>query len=145
MPISYNEPITFGSAGSATRLNCTGIDFSEDGTESWTSAPVAEMDIQLPFARQEVALELEASPFLVRDIVLAQRVFIFLGGMFVGFCTLRGHAQRAFSVNRNVVSGRAARLSLVLPDAVSPEQLGLSEDQRELGIRLASITFRTIS
>jgi hypothetical protein len=144
MPISYNEPITFGIAGSAAGLNCAGIDFSEDGIESWTSAPVAELDIQLPFARQDVALELEASPFLVPEVVLVQRVFIFLGGMFVGYSTLRGHAQRAFSVNRNVVSGRATRLSLVLPDAVSPEQLGLSEDRRELGVHLTSITFRTI-
>jgi hypothetical protein len=145
MPLTYDEPITFGSGGSAARLNCTGIDFAEAASESWTSAPVAELDIQLPFARHDVALELEASPFLVPDVVPAQRLFIFLGGMFLGFCTLRGHARRAFSVNRNTVSGRDTRLSLVLPDAISPQRLRMSEDQRELGICLTSIVFRTIS
>jgi hypothetical protein len=144
MTISYNEPITFGQHGSAAGLNCTGIDFTEDGSESWTCAPVAEMDIQLPFARQDVALEMEASPFLVPDVIFTQKVFIFLGGMFIGFCNLRGHAILSFPVNRSVVSGRATRLSLVLPDAISPGELNLSEDQRELGIYLTSLLFKTI-
>jgi len=144
MTVSYNEPITFGRSGGAVTLNCTGIDFSEDGTRSWTCAPVAEMDIQLPFARQDVAIQLEASPFLEAGAVSAQKVFIFLGGMFVGYYVLKGHLIQSFPVNRNVVSGRATRLSLVLPNAVSPHELNLSEDMRELGIYLTSITFKTI-
>src|SRR5262249_27710052 len=54
MTINYNDPITFGSTGNAAGLNCTGIDFSDDGGRSWTCLPVAELDIQLPFARQDV-------------------------------------------------------------------------------------------
>lgn len=142
MPINYNEPITFGRGGSAMTMNCEGIDFSDNG-ESWTSAPVAEMDIQLPFARQDVVVELTASPFLVPDVIPAQNVFIFLGGLFVGFYILKGHMTRSFPVNRSVVSGRATRLSLVIPTAVSPHALRMSEDLRELGIYLTSITFKT--
>ena len=144
MPLGYNEPITFGNRGSATTLNCSGIDFTEDRGESWTMAPVAEIDIQLPFARQDVILQIEASPFIVPDLLPSQKVFIFLGGLFVGYATLIGHAVRSFPVNRGAVSGRAARLTLVLPSATSPESLNLSEDQRELGILLSSIGFRTV-
>jgi hypothetical protein len=144
MTVSYNEPITFGRGGSAVALNCTGIDFSEDGDCSWTCAPVAEMDIQLPFARQDVAMQLQASPFLASGRLSAQKVFIFLGGMFVGYYVLKGHLIQSFPVNRNVVSGRATRLSLVIPDATSPNELNLSEDMRQLGIYLTSIIFRTI-
>jgi hypothetical protein len=32
---------------------------------------------------------------------------------------------------------------LVIPTAASPQQLGLSEDLRELGIYLTSLTFKT--
>jgi hypothetical protein len=142
MTINYNEPITFGRQGSAVNLNCEGVDFS-DATQSWTFAPTAEMDVQLPFARQDVTVQLEASPFLVPDIISAQNVFIFLGGLFVGFYTLRGHAIRSFPVNRSVVSGRATRLSLVIPTATSPKALQMSEDLRQLGIYLTSITFKT--
>ena len=143
MSVNYNEPITFGRTGGAFGLNCTGVDFSEDAY-SWTCASVAELDVQLPFARQDVVLQVEASPYLVPDLVFVQKVFLFLGGMFVGFCTFKGHGVRSFPVNRAVVSGRATRLSMVLPDATSPCDLQLSEDQRELGIYLTSITFRTV-
>ena len=71
MAISYNVPITFGRNGTAKGLNCTGIDFSEEGTRSWTNAPFAELDIQLPPARQDVQIQIEASPFLHQDIIVA--------------------------------------------------------------------------
>ena len=143
MVITYNEPVTFGRYGTARNLNCTGIDFLEDGSQSWTSAPVAELDIQLPFARQDVIFELDATPFIIPDIVSAQKVFIFVGGMFVGYCALKSHDVRTFPVNRNVISGRAARLSLVIPTATSPSSLRIGEDMRELGICLNSIAFKT--
>jgi hypothetical protein len=144
MAINYNEPITFGSTGNAVGLNCNGIDFSEDSGRSWTRAPVAEMDIQLPFARQDVEIEVNASPFLVPELLAAQNVFVFLGGLFIGFLTLTAHTIRSFPVNRGVVSGRSTRLSLVIPTATSPQQLKMSEDLRQLGIYLTSITFKTV-
>ena len=143
MAISYNVPITFGRNGTAKTLNCLGIDFSEDGIQSWTDAPVAELEVQLPPARQEVQFQIEASPFLVPDIVTSQQVFIFLGGMFVGFCRLVGYGVHSFPVNRSIISGRPNRLSLVLPNATSPSSLHESEDMRELGIYLHAIVFKT--
>lgn len=143
MTVNYNEPITFGASGSARDLNCIGIDFSDAGGRSWTVASVAELDVQLPFARQDVLIQLEASPFLVPDQLVVQNVFIFLGGLFVGYYNSRGHAVLSFPVNRSIVSGRTTRLALVIPTATSPKALNLSEDLRELGIYLTSITFRT--
>lgn len=144
MPIGYNEPITFGRFGNAVGMNPTGIDFSEDGPHSWTTMPVVELDIQLPFARQDVVLQLEASPYVIPDVLPVQKLFIFLGGLFIGYTSMTGHAVRSFPVNRAAVSGRAARLTLVLPEATSPETLRISEDMRELGVYLSSIVFRTV-
>ncbi len=143
MALRYNEPITFGRLGGAVELNCAGIDFSEDGTQSWTSAPVAEMDIQLPFARQEVLLEIEVSPFTVPDVISVQKVFIYLGGGFVGYFALTGHSILSFPIIRNIMTGRMVRLALVISTAASPKSLGLSEDLRELGIYLTCLTFKT--
>lgn len=142
MSVHYNESITFGRTGTAKKLNCSGIDFGEDTGRSWTCTPVAELDCALSFPRQDVSFEIEASPFIVPGHISVQQLFIFLGGAFVGFCALTGHAVREFLVNRNVISGRGTRLSLVIPTAVSPSALGLSEDLRELGIYLSSITFK---
>jgi hypothetical protein len=143
MVITYNRPVTFGRNGTARSLNCTGIDFLEDGNQSWTSAPVAELDVQLPFAQQDVVLELDATPYVIPEIISAQKVFIFVGGMFVGYCALADHDVRTFPIDRNVISGRAARLSFVIPTATSPKSLRMGEDIRELGICLMSIAFKT--
>lgn len=143
MAISYNVPITFGRSGTAKTLNCTGIDFSEDGAQSWTSAPLAELEIQLPPARQEVQVQIEATPFLVPNLVASQHVFIFLGGMFIGFYKLATHGVQVFPINRNIISGRPNRMSLVLPNATAPSSALDSEDMRELGIYLHSIVFKT--
>ncbi|MGA3402919.1 MAG: hypothetical protein ABSC95_27220 [Acetobacteraceae bacterium] len=142
MAISYNEPITFGRSGIAKTLNCSGIDFSEDGFESWTSAPVAEMDIPLAIARQEVLFQIDVAPFIIPDSLDAQNVFIFLGGFFIGFCMLTEPAVREFPIARNLISGRSMRLSLVIPTAKSPQSLRISDDLRELGLHLHSMVFR---
>jgi hypothetical protein len=99
----------------------------------------------LSFPRTDVLLEIEAAPFIVRDLISIQHMFLFLGGSFIGFCALTGDAVRQFPVNRNAISGgpaRSTRLSLVIPTAVSPSSLGLSDDVRELGFHLSSITFK---
>ena len=142
MSIHYNEAITFGRTGTARKLNCSGIDFDEDTGRSWTHAPVAELDCSLSFPRQDVLLEIEASPYLVPNRISVQKMFIYLGGSFIGYCALTGHSVREFLVNRNTVANRFTRLSLVIPTAVSPLSLGLSEDVRELGICLSSILFK---
>jgi hypothetical protein len=143
MAISYNVPITFGRHGTAKTLNCTGIDFSEDGAQSWTNAPLAELEVQLPPARQEVLIQIEAAPFIIPNLVECQDVFIYLGGMFVGFFKLFGHASREFPINRNIISGRPNRMAMVLPNATAPSSALASEDMRELGIYLNTIVFKT--
>ena len=143
MPIGFNEPVTFGSLGTAAHLNGIGIDFSDHGRDSWTTAPVAEMDIDLPFARQDVILELEVTPYIVETLLPAQKLFIYLGGLFIGYAKLTGHAVRGFPVSRAAISGRLTRLSLVIPTASSPRSLNLSTDERELGLCLTSMVFRT--
>ncbi len=142
MAISYYEPITFGRSGIAKTLNCSGIDFSEDGFESWTSAPVAEMDIALAIARQEVLFQMDVAPFIIPDSIAAQSVFIFLGGFFIGYCMLAEPAVREFPIARNLISGRPMRLSLVIPTAKSPHSLRISDDLRQLGLHLHSMVFR---
>jgi hypothetical protein len=144
MASSYNILITFGANGTAQGLNCTGIDFSDGGDQSWTSAPVAELDVLLPPARQDIVVQIEASPFLIPDVVFAQQVFIFIGGLFVGFYVLRGHQVREFPLTRGIVSGRQSRMTLTLPNAMSPSAASLSADLRELGICLRAIAFNTI-
>jgi hypothetical protein len=140
MPIGYNEPVTFRN-GTARALNCVGIDFSEDGLQSWTVAPVVELDIQLPFGRQTISLRLEGNPFTLAGAVPVQKVFVFIDGSFIGYANFAGHSVKTFPIGRSVMSGRLMRLTLVIPTATSPADVYASEDMRELGLHLTSVIF----
>jgi hypothetical protein len=140
-PLRYNEPITFGRLGSAKDLSGSGIEFDEDGHGSWTTAPVAELEFSLGFAKQDLLLQLEANPFVIPEQIPQQKIFVFLNGLFVGYCAIRSRAVKQFNVNRGIISSRNTRLALVIPTAVSPQSLGLSEDIRELGLYITFIKF----
>ena len=73
----------------------------------------------------------------------AVTAFIFMGGLFVGFFSLKGHAIRSFPITQGGISGRNMQLSIVIPTAVSPASLLISEDERELGLHLSSLLFRS--
>jgi hypothetical protein len=142
MPAAYNAPITFGRNGNAKVMNCIGIDFSEARPYSWTSAPVAELDVQLPPARTDVVMEIQASPYTVPGLVTEQTVFLFLSGLSVGFFRLSDFVIKSFALPRSHLTGRPFRISFVMPNAVSPHACGLGDDMRELGICLNAIMFK---
>jgi hypothetical protein len=144
MTFSYNAPITFGRNGTAREFNPIGIDFTENTPQSWTIAPTAELEIAFPFSRADITMELVAEPFLVPGAIVMQQLFLFVGGSFTGFVNLHGHATRSFALGRNAISGRTMKISLVIPTAVSPASLGLSNDERQLGLALSSLTFRSV-
>lgn len=103
---------------------------------------MAELEIAFPFSRTDLMMEVVAAPFLVPGAVLAQQVFVSVGGLFTCFVNLRGHATQSYALNRNAISGRTMKMSLVIPTAVAPATLGLSDDGRQLGLAMTSLTFR---
>ena len=139
--LQYNQPITFGPGGAAQELNPVGISFDDNGPFSWTIAQVAELDVQLPIPRDSVALELTATPFTHEDRIKSQQVFIYLNGLFQGFCTLSQNETKSFPILRSAFSPRVSRLTFVLPTAASPKRMGIGEDMRELGMALTSLIF----
>lgn len=143
MPVNYNEPLTFGRNGTVQSLETTGLDFSENDSQSWTIAPVVNIELPLAYQRGGIVMDIEATPFIFPDKVPLQNAFIFMGGLFVGFFSLKGHAIRSFPIAQGGISGRNARLSIVIPTAVSPASLLISEDERELGLHLSSLFFRS--
>ena len=141
MAIGYNTPISFGREGSAASLNCLNIDCSDSGDYSWTTGPLAEIDIRLPPAREDVVLAIDTGAY-VREGNPPQQVSVYLGGAFVGFWRVTAYGTLTAHIPRQLLTGRMTRLALVIPNAVSPFALGLGEDRRELGLHLHSITFR---
>ena len=143
MPIHYNQIISFGRQGTARALKCRGIDFEEANSHSWTIAPMAELEVDLPFARHEVFIQIQATPFTVENKIDYQQVFMFVGGLFTGFFYLQDFDTKTFPIARSALSGKETRVTFVIPTAVSPRRLGLDHDERELGIYISSMLFST--
>ncbi len=141
--LQFNEPITFGPSGSARELNPTGISFEDSGPYSWTIAPVAEIEIQLPLARETITLEVNATPFTPENTIASQQVFIYLNGLFQGFCSMDKREKKSITITRAALSTRPSKLTFVIPTAASPKSVGIGPDIRELGLALNTITFTT--
>lgn len=133
--------LTFGRAGNAAKLDCDGIDFTDTGEYSWTTAALAELEIKLPLAREDATIEIDTGAYC-GDTVPQQHVFAYLGGAFIGFWRVRAYGVLSARVPRHLFTGKATRLAFAIPTATSPFALGLGQDRRELGLHLHSITFR---
>jgi hypothetical protein len=72
-----------------------------------------------------------------------QQLFIFINGLFQGFHLFRDRETKAFPITRSAISSRSTLLSFVLPAAITPHSVGLSDDLRSLGLAFFSITFKS--
>jgi hypothetical protein len=141
MSTTFNTPITFGRSGSAAAMDGIGIDFNDSGDRSWTTAPLVELEVRLPPAREDVTLDIDTGAY-AREDAPSQQVFAYFGGAFIGFWRVHAFGRISARIPRTLFAGRPARLVFVLPNVVSPLALGLSEDRRELGLHLQAITFK---
>ncbi len=102
---------------------------------TWTEQPNAELLFRLPLARNDLRFTLRATPFLADYAgVTVQECWIFLNGLFAQFCRLTTTSEISFSMPREQLGLRSNRLLLVLPNAISPNELGVGDDLRRLGI-----------
>ena len=103
----------------------------------WTNAAHATIF----FSLDEIApltLQLEMAPFLVPDKLSKQRVSFKLNDQPIGDLSLTDTELRIYEVSLPAKSLRQKNvLDFYLPDSAAPASVGVSEDQRQLGIRLA--------
>ena len=144
MAIEFGQPISFGRRGIVRQLKCRGIDLDEALDQSWTTEPVAEIELVLPFVRKGLAIEIAGTPFTVPGKISSQQLFVFINGLFAGFVLMTAFKTQRFSLSGSTVPFRETRLTLVMPTAVSPASLQPSSDLRELGICLSSLTFEAV-
>lgn len=139
--LQYNEAITFGKTGSFAALSPVGFDMSENGPLSWTVKQSCEFQVSLAIPRQDIAFFINAIPFQVPKGAAAQSLFVYVNGLFQGFHTFRGSTVVEIPIRRHAITSRSTRIQFVLPDAVSPQSLGISADLRELGLAITEMRF----
>ena len=134
LPLELGDEITFGGDGSIKRYSPVGLDLSEPGLLSWSSAPVVHFEAMIAPSRNDFILQCTVIPFLGQGRLGQQQVFVYVNGIWVGFHTIYNESELALPVPRSTISSRITRFSFVIPTAVSPKHLGLSDDIRILGL-----------
>ncbi len=109
----------------------------DDGGEPsiWSTQGEASLVIPTPAAEgSDVRLELALSPFVGAE-VSHQDVWVYFGDLFCAFGRLTSNGVVSGLVPRQALEGPTFTMRLNLPDACRPVDLGLSADERLLGVR----------
>lgn len=139
-------PIGVGQAFGTRSLWLDWLVRGWSGAESWggvwSAANVAELKIdpqELPMVHDGLTLTLQAQAFVVAQHP-CQRVDIAIDGVHTASyrpCFPDGQFQMSLPVTETLLSaGKPIKVTFDLPDAESPQALGLSNDYRKLGISL---------
>jgi hypothetical protein len=141
-PLRLNEAVSFGKSGSVREMDPYGFDLSEMN-HCWTQSETAGFLVMMGSVPPEATLHLvvNARPFIQAGHIERQQFFVFMNGLFVGFRTLVRDELSEFPVPRNYLSPRGLRIEFVIPTALSPKSLGISQDIRKLGIAISEVSF----
>ncbi len=107
-----------------------------EATGTWSLGTEARLLLSLPPGRQST-LDLDLVPFGER-----QRVGVTIAGQPVADWTLTPDGTRQYSVALPAIAEGTVEIAFHFPDAVSPRDLGLSNDRRKFAIRLLTATLR---
>ena len=142
-PFDPNLGITFGLKGNYNRFELEGISSMADEHITWTVEPFAAITFSLTNLRPAGRINISAIPFLGNGLLKAQHLWLHINGFFVGYGIYDAEGVKEFAAG-DVLRVGVNRLSFVLPDAISPAQLGVGDDLRTLGLGLRQITLNTL-
>lgn len=144
--LDLNAGVDFGARGNLHEFNPFGFSPVPDDTSTWSEANTAELSFRVPPLRGDLQVTIEATPFIAeRAGLFEQECWIFLNGLFVQCRKLRMTVEMTFNLARDQVAIRGNRLSFVMPHAVSPDELGIGDDVRRLGLAFTRLTAKLVS
>ncbi len=139
--------IYFGIDGNADQYleqNLThGWSVPENGFR-WTDEHTATFICSLPKPETNLTLNLSFSPFLAGQMK-SQRLFFSVNGHNLqNFLLKNDMLNLTIDVPRNYFNEEVQRITFGLPDAISPKDLGVSDDTRTLGIAVRTLSIYPI-
>jgi hypothetical protein len=139
-PYEWGSPIQFGRDGSSRQYQVSGWSFPEDGF-TWTSGGESTIRIPVENVPESVSFTIQGRAFTGPGLS-GQRAFLTINNNTLAEPILmNGSISRvSIPVPAGYVKNGDNELSLRLPDATSPKNLGMSPDDRLLGLGVFNIT-----
>ncbi len=128
-------------AAGAGRRDILGAGWCEaEASGTWTGEAEAGLLLPLRPGTRDCVLRLSAAPYRVAHKLGVQRVLVLAGGRLVGRLRFDAPGVAALAIPAEATQGRRVLgLTLVLPDARRPFELGDSEDRRLLGLSVSRV------
>ncbi len=128
----------FGRNDASAGVRGAGWSVLEDHS-SWTTDTTAELHLPLPDDPGDYRLLLDAAPFVLPGPLAHQRVGVRVNGRALAVCRVAERFLIDVAVPAAALQGAAGvQVSLHLPDATRPSDLGPAPDDRRLGLYLRS-------
>lgn len=134
--------IDFTRGGNARIFQVEGWSGAEENF-TWTDANRAVLRIPVSKSESDIILSAVFHAFVRPDYgVNEQRVNVLVNGHEVGKWVITDSAvkEQEVVIPKNILDYSLMEIVFELPDAVSPKEVGLSEDGRTLGIAVQSVT-----
>ncbi|MCP1714725.1 hypothetical protein J2T58_000565 [Methanocalculus alkaliphilus] len=136
-----NTPIIFGVNGTAQQYQLTGWSGPEEGF-TWTSGYQAGLALQMEDTDTDLTLTILASPYFGGGALDQQHVIIQVNGQKIGewVYDTPGLQEKSILIPQWALSDDEIQyITFELPDAMSPRELGQSEDGRDLALAVRSM------
>lgn len=123
------------------KLTTFGLPFAGTDKWIWTSGKVVILQFGSRHASDPVHLDLDVVPFLGDSKLQKQHLELYVNGSGVTAMDIATELKLAIEVSPTIWnSSKVTTIIAVLPDAVSPAELGISADNRQLGLGLRSLS-----
>jgi hypothetical protein len=139
--IATRAELSFGALAGPNLCAMTGFGEREPNS-TWTVSTTATLVCPIPVVggKRPTRIEIDAAAFLNK--VVSQRAIVSVDGGRPQTFIYNAAQQGRISVPLAAAAGRDVKIRLLLPDARSPQELGLSGDARKLGLTLRSLEFK---
>jgi hypothetical protein len=131
--LDFESGIIFGKSGNWLDFDPKGFSKAPDEISTWTVDNTAQLTFQLKKS-QNFVLSLELYPYLADGKIISQSLWIFLEGRFINCHVIKDPVEITIPMYREMLNSRSNRISFAIPDAKSPNELGLGDDLRKLGL-----------
>ncbi len=135
----YNLIIEYGEEGNSVNYMGTGWGFGKKDY-TFTNEETAKIRIPVRKQRSDISLTADIEPYLWKRKVTKQRVFIEINNKMIGQWTVVKPGKYKIEIPKKYLNSNILDIKFRLPDAKSPKELKINNDERKLGVKFYNLS-----
>lgn len=130
--------VQFGSLGDYRLWAGDGwLHDNNDKQHTW-AGHVAKLRFKIDFVKDDLILDIDMIPHVARGV--EQELYVFINGAFVAFWPIANAGAQSARIETTILQPGDWLMTFLMPKAICPRDLGVSQDQRTLGIAFRSLS-----